>query len=225
MKFAPTSINSGWLPAVATLALLVAQPTAAFEVSVTHQDLPSCDPLLVPEQVDELGVGFPDDELIRSQATFTDLAACPGESPDLSNRLLEITNLTSRTFSEIWYVTDPETTISNVDGLVNGQSAFRVDSEISDPGGANLPLIFESDGLNDLFEPGETWRFIIDDYFNPFLPPSALASVGLVGSFSVSDTFSSGSIIAVPEPGGLAMAIFVFGCLGICRRSSTSRTL
>ena len=225
MTFASVSIKSGWWPAFATLALLMAQPIAAFEVSVTHQDQPSCDPLFVPEQVDELGVAFPDDELIRSRDSFTELAACQGQSPSLVNRLLEITNLTSRTFSELWYVTDPDTTISNVDGLVNGQPAFRIDSAISDPGGANLPLIFESGGINDIFEPGETWRFVIDDYSNAFLPPSALASVGLVGSFSATDTFSSGSIIAIPEPSCLAMAIFVFGCIGVCRRSSTSRVL
>jgi hypothetical protein len=204
-------MQTGWALAL----LLMAMPATAIEVEVSHQDLTTCDPLFVPDVVDELGIAFPPDELIRAVDTETTLIACPSNDlPELVNALVEITNFTQRSFSQLWYVADPETLISNVDGLVNDMPAFRIDSRISNPGGTNLPLIFESGAINDVFEPGEVWRFIIDDYRNGVgLPPSALTSAGLVGALSGGDQLSSGSIIAVPEPAAIGMLLL--GLAGI----------
>ena len=124
--------------------------------------------------------------------------------------MVHITNPTSFDFAEVWYVADPDTSLTNFDGWVNsahpvpcsesGCRAFRIDSEISDSLGVNHPLIIESATANDVFEAGETWSFIINDYSNAFgLPPSAFDSIG-VGDASLGSP-SSGSIIAiVPEP-------------------------
>ena len=194
---------------VVLAVLVMATPSAAIEVEVSHQDRPTCDPLFVPQLVDELGLMFPPDELITAEDFVTEMVACPStDSPNIPNVVVEMRNLTTRSFSDVWYVSDPETMISNTDGLVNNEKAFRIDSMISNPGGANLPLIFESIAANDIFQPGEIWQFIIDDYANLLnLPPSALASPGLVGALSGMDSMSSGSIIAVPEPGTCGMLV------------------
>ena len=129
-----------------------------------------------------------------------------------------MTNLTGRTFDQVWYVADPETTILNWDGFVNGQPAFRIDSLISDPFGVNHALKAEFGGIvNDIFEAGETWHFVIDGYLNAFgLAPSAFGSAGLVGSLSAGDSVSSGSIIAIeqmPEPAeALLFAMILMAC-------------
>jgi len=55
-----------------------------------------------------------------------------------------------------------------------------------------------SDGV---FEPGEIWTFILQDYFNAFdIPPIAFGSIG-VPSFGSVDG-SSGSIVVVFDDGG-----------------------
>ncbi len=79
---------------------------------------------------------------------------------------------------------------------MNGEEAFRIDAI-----GVNRPLIFESLTPDGIFEAGETWEFIIDDFSN-FLGLAAddFFSIG-VGAFSPGGP-SSASIIAtvVPEP-------------------------
>ena len=82
--------------------------------------------------------------------------------------------------------------LPGVDGL-----AFRIDSI-----GINRPLIFESIAMNDIFEPGEIWQFVVQDYASPVGPPDAFPSIGFAdASWAVLDT-STASIVhfVVPEP-------------------------
>ncbi len=187
---------------------------------VTSADLPTCDTLVVPPEVDELGIAppFPAGEVIAASDSDPFFAPCPStDDPGIPNPVVEIVNLNPFTFTEVWYVADsPETTISNVDGSVTGPggigNAFHIDSI-----GINTPLFFESLTADGIFEPGETWRFIIQDYFNIFgLPPSAIDSIGVTsvpfpnGEPTLVLGESSGSIIAVqgappPPPVGGTM--------------------
>jgi hypothetical protein len=206
---------------LATVALLgalaLAAPASAVRTSVIHGDATNCDTLVVPARVDELGLGaasvpagpFPAGEEITASATSTALTAC---GYDFNNVLVTMTNLTPFDFQEVWYVGDWENGVLNLDGYVDNAGggvcgtvddwcpAFRIDSAVSDPGGINQPLVFESMTADDVFQAGETWEFVIAGYFNTLgLPASALSSIG-VGSASQGAP-SSGSIIAViPEP-------------------------
>ena len=207
-----------WIAALA-LALLPGAPASAIPVSVTHTNLPTCDFLAVPPDVDELGdtPAFPPDERITAIDFFTGAVACPSTDTGSINSLIVMTNITSLDFAEVWYVSDPETSLSNVDGLVNGEEAFRIDSV-----GVNTPLVFESILADGIFAAGETWEFIIDDYANTLgLAADDFFSPGGVGGTSPGGP-SSGSIIAVLVPEPSTALLHALGLLAVAVRRRTA---
>jgi hypothetical protein len=218
-------------------AILLLLPTVswALPIHVNHEDVPFCDPLFVPDNVHELGIAptfsiFPD-ELIEAESTTTDQVACHSDDPNSPNALVEITNLTPTSWRDVWYVADvfnltsgSGTLISNFDGFVYDADAHILFGEAFkiDAIGVNRPLVFESIAFNGIFEPGETWHFIIDDYVNfAGLAASLFNSVG-VGGVSLGGPPSSGSIIAVaiPEPATFILSLIGLTTVGISRRRS-----
>lgn len=186
---------------------VLAFPASGVVITISPFETPDCDLLVIPNVVHELGTPpFPPDELIECVFTFTNISACPlMDDPLMPNILMVITNLTPTFWTDLHYVADagpngPETSLSNDDGLITGGLAFKIDTV-----GVNTPLVFESILADLIFAPGETWHFIIQDYSNTLgLPPSAMSSIG-VGTGSAGDPFSSGSIVAIPGPGSLAL--------------------
>lgn len=208
------------------LVLTISGTSHAVPTIVSYIDGPQ-DPLLVPEFVHELGNQrpFPDEEWIMSYSEgYTEHIPCPElDDPQIPNVVVSITNMTNVSWMEVWYVGDPETYLTNHDGWVNGELAFKIDNV-----GVNTPLLFESMTPNLIFEPGETWVFVIQDYINMYgLPPSLFGSIGVgiigVGSNSAQDQVSSGSIIAipVPAPGAIVLGSFGVGIVGWLRRRHT----
>ncbi len=233
---------SGCSIAALTVATgLMVSPGLATPTKVAYLDVSTCDPLFIPQVVDELGspiVPFPGDELIDHQDLGpSPVAVCPTDDPLVPDALVKIVNLTNRTFTQVWYIADRETTISNVDGFAEDDAiansgvpisnyAFRIDNAISDPNGIHHPLLFESNP-NGLFDPGETWEFVLQDYSNLLnYPPDAFVSFG-VGSASIDipgALGSSGSIVAIPEPQAGSLLGLAMACAGAVRRR-LSRTL
>ena len=151
----------------------------------------------------------------------TTLTACtefPYDDPLIPNVLVTITNVACCDSCPLWYVADPETTLSNYDGwisnagLCDDEEAFQIDHV-----GVNQPLVYESMGWNNLFEPGEVWEFIIQDFQNGMGgPPTPFDSIG-IASLSGGWPPSTGSIVT-PEPG--TMALLAIGSLALLRRRS-----
>jgi hypothetical protein len=196
-------------------ALWMALPASAVPTAVVSSDTPPCDVLAIPTSfLDELGNpsgGFPIGEQISSATATSTTTACSTLTTDntlVANARVSITNLNGIAFSDVWYVADQDTTLTNADGLVApGVSAFKIDTA-----GSNTPLVFESILADGIFAPGETWDFIIQDYANIFsLSAAELDTIGVPEA----GTLSSGSIIAVPVPEPTTAALLGLGVFGL----------
>lgn len=175
-----------------------------------YDDLPTCDSHGLLFSTEEFGdpAVFSPDQAIAHAFTFTDLSACPLEDdPTIPNALVVITNLTGRRLGDLFYVGDPSTVFTNVDGFGDQGVfpdlvglAFRIDAA-----GVNRPLVFESIAADGIFDPGETWHFIVQDYFSPLgLPPDSFTSIGYAdGSVAAVETSSASVVQFVPGPGVL----------------------
>jgi len=203
---------------VLSLFTMFTEQAFAVTIQVVDQDNgAACDTLDVPDMVDELGtleVGFtaefPADELISSgigsntgitQDSCTPTALPPGSTITV----VSITNtvIPARSFSDLWYVVDDGTVIHNFDGGVSpaNKRAFKIDSV-----GVHQPLLPETGGTQaGVFEPGETWEFILNSYSGAGAA-SAFGSAGVPSS----GLSSTGSIIATPiEKGGTVGGVFI----------------
>jgi len=217
--------SSSRFAALSGLVLLVSFQASAIPTVVVGVDTAHCDVLSVPAVVEELGTGglFPAGEQIVS-GLLSPSGAIAGvgpagvncttgtiDSPFIANHGVTITNTTGFNFLEVWYVANAQTNLSNLDGSVNGFGAFRIDQV-----GVNKPLISESVLTDGVFQAGETWAFMIQDYANNAgMLANAFAAPG-VPSLGIGDG-SSGSIIGVlaPEPG--TGGLLIMGLLALAR--------
>ena len=219
------------------LVLATTGPLYAIQTKVVHVDSPFCDPLLIPLDVDEIGdpaFGFPPAESLDHGTTNLQFPVCFTDDNATPDALVRIINLTGRDLQEVWYVANRETFISNVDGYANDAGfptpistdlqAFRIDNNVSDPGGIHHPLVFEGTTPDGIWEAGEAWDFILQDYFNlAGFAADDLTSVGVgdaspLGGGAIS---SSGSIIAIPqipEPGSALLALLAMSAWGFIPR-------
>lgn len=227
--------------ALASLVLVLVTFGQAYAVptEVVQKTSNGCDPLSIPQKVDEIGDAllFPQDESLSSEAvSYAGPACLPTDFPNVPNPIVEMTNLTGRDLEEVWYIANPETRITNVDGFANdiafpssaafpGQEAFRIDNKVSDPGGIHHPLIGEFGGLPDgIWQAGETWQFVLQDYINAAgIGPAAFTSIGVGdASFPMTGVIgSSGSIIAIPripEPSTCMLLLIGLGAVAASRQ-------
>ncbi len=207
------------LAVVAALFLWIA-PAGANPVLVESYDDPSQDPLNVQgwyEEIGEIGI-FPVHESLISSGSSTDYRPCPEnyDDPNIPNALVWIYNNTGRDLFDVYYVADPDTWFQNYDGYIGNAGigegdlcqAFRIDSI-----GINTPLIYESMNQDNIWQAGESWYFVIQDFQNTWGGPATpFDSLG-IASLSSGYPPSTGSIIAIPEPS--TITLLLFGAVGL----------
>jgi len=215
------------IPVLASILILgslgLSQQSFAEFAEIIPADAPPCDKLVAPVFVDEIGNGAlngtfpipfpfpPFEELTSGLVSPTSPPACTTGTTDAGtpNPVIFIKNevVPPTKFPLVWYVSDADTTVSNLDGFEGGSiPMFLIDSVDSFGGagcGANCPLIFESMTLDGIWEPGETWHIILQDFTSPGALPQNLNSIGVGFPSTASDlpSESSGSIVVEPFGG------------------------
>lgn len=180
-------------PSVAAALLALGSISAiAVPTAITISPVAGCDPAPpMPPVMEELGLapGFlPGDEIAAGWGGGAN-PPCP---MSVMGERVKIMNNTTGYFKNVWYVADTLTTISNPDRVtINGEPAFRIDNI-----GLNRPLVMESMTPDGIFEPTETWEFVIGDYANGAgLTPDQFIVPDVPFAFPGVD---SGNIIAEP---------------------------
>ena len=196
-----------------SVALAYAMPARALLVQVFVEPDPIQDDWVLPEIVHELGIGLsfhPEQQILAEDVPWLDHIPCPSEYEGHPSVQVRIQNMTGKDWPEVYYVGDPETLLTNWDERVGNVGfpglglAFKIDNV-----GANTPLVFESMTPDNIFEAGEIWEFVIQEYFHPQgLPPSLFDSPNVAGA-SAGGPPSSGSIIAIPEPSTMVLVSLV----------------
>lgn len=197
---------------VGVLGALLPLAANARLINVYTDPDPRQDTWVIEGPAHELGVGFPQTQLITSanlgEVTFN---PCPVDKEAGLNFQIQIQNLTGQDWADVYYVADPETMLSNVDELMgeigfSSWLAFKIDNV-----GLNTPLVSESMITDNIFQAGEIWEFVIQDYVNTAGgPPEALDSLGIAGA-SMGWPPSTGSIVAIPEPATVTMLLLGAG--------------
>lgn len=197
-----------------TASLLAAASSQATLIAITQADLPQGDVLLLlsgtwADELGNPGAGFPLGEWISHSSVIGDyVTVCDTfNDPLLKDRQVTVTNMNPSDIPTLFFVINGLVTpgsFSNVDGLVNGSLAMQIDAV-----GVNQPLVYESMAADGVFQAGETWRFIVQDYVSA---PNVdfFFSQGLAGS---GDPLPS---ILVPEPSGILLGLL--GGLMVWRR-------
>lgn len=219
-----------WLLCALILICGFCSLATADEVDGIYADLTTCDNHGLRNATEELGdpmVFSPGQQIGHDSQTFLG-PACPAtDNPNLPESLVTIVNTTGRFWRDLFYVGDPSTVFTNVDGVgdagvfpdLNGL-AFRIDSV-----GMNRPLIFESMTPDNVFEPGEAWQFIVQDYMSPIGPADSFFSIGFAdASVAVVDTSAASIVqfIPIPEPAPIAMMFCSLAAALVTRRRRTA---
>ena len=214
-----------YLLLIALITISILPASWAVVVPAEVRDTPQQDLLIDhPGEWHEIGIGFPEDERIEASFEETSYIPCHNDYQGGQNYLVTIRNMSQTTWTNLHYVADPETSFSNDDGEaqdlnVNGWTlAFRIDNT-----GVNTNLIFESMAQDNRFEPGEVWRFVVQEYSNSQgLNPDQLNSWDGVNQGQISHASSgppsSASIIAIPEPNVIVLVLMTGSGLLFIRR-------
>jgi hypothetical protein len=221
------------LAALAALASSAAQPAAALSVNGGYFDDGRCDAIPNQSLAHEIGetASFPIDERILVTVSAASSYECVGDDGAPNDFVVQMTNQSVYSYIDLFFVADDGILIGNADGTVADlvgapgitADAFRIDGTVTL--GVNNPLFAESGVVNEIFEPGETWHFIVTNVVFPASYPPILvfdSAGGFAGSsagYPPSTASILGNQLPIPEPStALALSLGLVG-LALRRRS------
>src|SRR5207237_760814 len=124
---------------------------------------------------------FPINEAIQVQVSPATFTVCVADDGLPDDWIVQMTNISGQTWKDLFFVSNLDMEIGNADGsvidVINApqvkSDAFRIDGTVT--AGLNNNLLSESGIVNEIFEPGETWRFNVSNFIRNtglIFPPS-----------------------------------------------------
>ena len=202
---------------------------SAVPVSASYVDLSACDnhgSQLLKHELGDASV-FPIDEAIIVSAVLAPDPGhftCASDNGQIDEWRVQITNISPYDYRDLFFVVDAGLGFSNVDGLIEDLAnpgfteAFKIDGTVTP--GVNNALVFESGPVDEVFQSGETWEFLVTNFDGtPFSPAPLFNSPGGFSLSSGGGPPSNASIVAnlVPEPASLGL-LLIGGCAIFGRR-------
>ena len=215
------------LATVAASALGAAATTvSAVPINGGYIEDARCDVLpnqLLRHELGQIGF-FPLNESIEVQfqpSTFTVCVPNDGLANDWN---VQIRNVSGIAWRDLFFVVDLGATLGNADGRVvdlnlapNAPAdAMRIDGTVT--AGINNNLLFESGPVDEIFQPGEIWRFNVSNFNNIAAlnqPPILITPGRFAGSSPLGSTNGNSSILAnpIPEPAAVGALLVTAGAL------------
>jgi len=142
---------------------------------------------------------------------------------------VQINNISGIAWTDLFFVADLGLTIGNADGVVidvvNAPGvvvdAFKIDGTVT--AGVNNSLQNESSTVDEIFSPGESWRFTVTNYHDPnfgTIPPVLFRAPGIFAGSEpyVVPAISTANILANPVPEPTSVALIVLAAVVLTRR-------
>jgi len=223
---------------IGSAALLCGSTSRAVPVLGQYIDDARCDQIpnqVLPDELDEQNI-FPINESIRSVPTLTpNFTICVAPDPIPTNDwVVDITNTSGQAWRNLFFVCDHGVTVGNADGnmidTLNAPGvttdAFRIDGTVT--AGINSNLLAESGIPDEIFAPGETWRFAVSNYMAPnsaggFSPPQFLTPGVFAGGSNFPNSPGNASILASPVPEPSVVSLIALGAGALLLRRPARR--
>jgi hypothetical protein len=220
---------------LAALLFFVPQTARAVPVNGAYFEDPRCD--VIPNQNIGHEIGdnsvFPTDEGILVFSGPVSSYVCVGDDGAPNDFVVQMTNTSPYSYVDLFFVADQGINIGNADGNIADligapgviADAFKIDGTVTVTG-INDALQQESGTVNEIFEPGETWRFLVTNVVFPANIPPILTfdSVGGFAGSSAGTPPSTASILGtqlpIPEPS--SALLIGFGLVGLALQQRRS---
>jgi hypothetical protein len=218
--------------AITSSTLVPCMSAVAMPINGVYIEDARCD--VLPNQTfkDELGdaLNFPINEGIVYTVSPAPFTVCVPDDGAPNDWIVDMMNVSGQAWQDLFFVTDLGVFVGNADGSVFDVAgapgaitdAFRIDGTVT--AGINSNLLGESGAIDEIFSPGESWRFAVSN-FSPintagfFMTPMFVTPGIFSGSSPFPSTPGNASILAnpvVPEP--TTAALLVVGGAGLLLR-------
>lgn len=197
--------------ALAAISMLTASRTSqGVPVNGLYTEDPRCDAIPTQTLTHELGrvPFFPLNEAIDVNVVPAQTTVCVPDDGIANDWIVQMTNISGVAWKNLFFVANQGMTIGNADGsmidLIGAPGvttdAFRIDGTVT--AGINNNLLGESINPDEIFQPGEIWRFNVSNFMGVnggVLPPMFTTPAKFAGSAPVTST-DTASILAIPVP-------------------------